>query len=255
MIAEPVAFPSLHAQPLNIPGLLRAPEKFSGVVVIAHGSAGPDSRGPALAEALAGRGLASLEIDMWAPRGLKGGLDRPKSIPDTLPDVFGAFEYLSARTGIDPTRIGIAGFSWGGVLSMLTATSPYAEPWLGGRRFAAHAPFYPVCWAYNRVPGLEFQDFTGAPILLQCGARDAYDPPGAPEALRDETERKAPGLLRLIVHEGATHAFDRTEPDMTIRDPFAHGGKGGEVLFAANAAAAQAARSAAAEFFAAQFAR
>ena len=249
---ERVTFDSLHSpDPLKIPALYSRPKAPSGAaVVIVHGSSGPDSRGPALAAALLGAGMATLEIDMWAPRGLKGGLDRPKSLTDTLPDVFGAFAYLAGRDDVDAERIGIAGFSWGGVMSMLTATRPHAERWLqGGERFAAHAPFYPVAWAYDRVPGLEFREFTGAPILLQCGALDSYDPPGAPERLRDETERLAPGLLRLIVHEGATHAFDRTEPDMMIRDPFAHGGQGGEVLFAANGEAAAAARAAAAKFF------
>jgi len=251
--AERVAFASLHSpDPLQIPALFSRPKTSSGAaVVIVHGSSGPDSRGPALATALLGAGIATLEIDMWAPRGLKGGLDRPKALTDTLPDVFGAFAYLASRDEIDPTKIGMAGFSWGGVMSMLTATRPHAERWLAeGQRFAAHAPFYPVAWAYNRAPGLEFREFTGAPILLQCGALDAYDPPGAPERLRDETERLAPGLLRLIVHDDATHAFDRTEPDMTIRDPFAHGGQGGAVLFAANPRAAEAARAEAVMFFA-----
>ncbi len=248
-----VAFPSLHEpEPILVPARYWPPRRpENGVVVIAHGSAGPDSRGPALAAELEQRGIGSLELDMWTPRGLKGGLDRPKSIPETLPDVFGAFVWLSQRDEVDPARIGIAGFSWGGVLAMLTATRPYAERFLpGGARFAAHAPFYPVAWAYNRIPGLEFAELTGAPVLLQCGALDAYDPAGAPERLKDETQARAPGVLRLIVHEDATHAFDRDGPDLTVRDPFAHGGQGGEVLFAANPRAAEAARRAAAEFFA-----
>lgn len=247
---EPVEFPSLHESPLTIPALWR-PSAGRGAVVIAHGSLGPDSRGPALAAALAEAGIASLEIDMWRPRGLSGSLDRPKTIPETLPDVFGAFAYLAARGDVDPRRIGISGFSWGGVLSMLTATRAYAERWLGAdRRFAAHAPFYPACWIYNAAPGFEFRDLTGAPILLQVGELDAYDPPGTPQRLRDAVEREAPGVLRLVSHAGATHAFDRTEPDKTVTDPFAHGGRGGEVLFAANPEAAARARAAAARFFA-----
>jgi dienelactone hydrolase len=91
-------------------------------------------------------------------------------------------------------------------------------------------------------------------VLLQVGALDAYDPAGAPEALRDEVEKIAPGLITLVVHADATHAFDRSaEPDMVVADPFAHGGRGGEVLFAANPAAAAAARQEAAKFFAKVF--
>src|ERR1700677_3397682 len=141
----PVTFPSLHPTPLRISALLRMSDttpRPSPAVVIAHGSAGPDSRGPSCSRVLNAAGIATLEIDMWTPRGLKGGLDRPKSIPDTLPDVFGAFKFLASDPRIDPRRIGIMGFSWGGALSMLTATTPYAEQYLpAGERFAAHAPF------------------------------------------------------------------------------------------------------------------
>ena len=38
---------------------------------------------------------------------------------------------------IDPNRIGIMGFSWGGVMSMLTATRKYAVQAEPGQRFAA----------------------------------------------------------------------------------------------------------------------
>src|SRR5580692_9445754 len=116
----PVTFPSLHPTPLQIPALLRMPDaapRPSPAVVVAHGSAGPDSRGPSYSRVLNAAGIPTLEIDMWTPRGLKGGLDRPKSIPDTLPDVFGALCFLASDRAIDPQRIGIMGFSWGGALS------------------------------------------------------------------------------------------------------------------------------------------
>src|ERR1700691_5865554 len=154
------------------------------VVVIAHGSSGPDSRGRSYAEALGRVHMSSLELDMWTPRSLKGGLDRPKSVADTLPDVFGAFRYLTTRPEFDPLRIGLMGFSWGGVLSMLAATRAVSRRYLrNGERFAAHAPLYPVCWLYNQAPGYEFRDLTGAPILLQCGSADTYDEPDSAEKL------------------------------------------------------------------------
>jgi len=253
-IAEAVVFASLHApDPLQIPALFKRPKAASGrapAVVIAHGSAGIDSRGPSYSRALNAAGIATLEIDMWAARGLKGGLDRPKVIQDTLPDVFGAFRWLAARPDIDAARIGIMGFSWGGVLSMLSATKPYAERYLKpGERFAAHAPLYPVCWVYNRVPGFEFKEFTGAPVFIQCGADDTYDEPDTGEKLVRSLEALAPGLLSITTYPNATHAFDRAEPAMTITDPFSHVGKGGQVLFAPNSEAAEAARAATVGFF------
>ena len=254
MNVEEIAFPSLHSKdPLHIPAVLKAPARIaaaSPVVVIVHGSAGPDSRGPGYSSELSRAGLATLEIDMWTARGLKGGMDRPGTIQETLPDVYGAFEWLAARPQFDPGRIGIMGFSWGGVLSMLTATRPYTERFLApGRRFAAHAPLYPCCWLYNNVPGFEFESFTGAPIFLQCGELDAYDEPDAGEKLARSVAEKAPGLLRVKTYSGATHAFDRTEPAVTVQDPRSHQGKGGDVLFASNPEAAAEALAATAAFF------
>jgi len=84
-------------------------------------------------------------------------------VAETLPDAFAALAFLAARPGVDARRIGIMGFSWGGVVSMLSATrtanQTFGRPDLA---FAAHAPLYPVCWVYNRVPGYEFVDLTGA---------------------------------------------------------------------------------------------
>jgi dienelactone hydrolase len=239
---------------MRIPARLRIPDAATmrgPAVVIAHGSAGPDSRGAAYAQALGETGVSSLEIDMWAARGLKGGLDRPKHVSDTLPDVFGAFRYLVSRPEFDALRIGVMGFSWGGVLSMLTATRAVSRRYLrNGERFAAHAPLYPVCWLYNNAPGYEFRDLTGAPILLQCGAADAYDEPDSAEKLLASLDSSDRACVRAIVYPDATHAFDQVdEPARTVFDPVAYLGRGGEVAFTPNPQAGQAARAATAAFF------
>jgi dienelactone hydrolase len=253
MRSETVEFPAESAvRAMRIPGVLRIPDAPSrAAVVIAHGSSGPDSRGPAYAQALADAGIVSLEIDMWRPRGLKGGLDRPRSVADTFPDVFGAFRYLTTRAEVDALRIGVLGFSWGGVLAMLTATRAVARRYLrNGERFAAHAPLYPVCWLYNRVEGYEFRDLTGAPILLQTGAQDDYDAPDAAEKLLATLDSSDRASIESLVHAGATHAFDQVgEPARRVTDPLAHEGQGGEVNFTPDPIAGEAARAAAAAFF------
>jgi dienelactone hydrolase len=254
VLVRRVAFDSLHRpEPLAIPAIFRMPQdaaRPTPAVVVVHGSAGVDSRGPAYARALNAAGVATLEIDMWAARGVKGALERPRTIQETLPDAFGAFRFLASDPAIDAARIGVMGFSWGGVVSMLTATRPYTVAALGeGARFAAHAPLYPVCWLYNRVPGFEFRDFTGAPIFIQCGERDAYDLPDTGEKLVQSLAAIAPGLASIRTYADATHAFDRSEPAMTVTDPFSHLGQGGEVLFAPNPEAAAQARAATVAFF------
>ncbi len=255
-----VSFATLHDEPLTVAGELRLPpppaeprpaEPLPAVLLL-HGSAGVDGRGERLARALNEAGVATLEIDMWAPRGLAGGLARPSHPAETLPDAFGALRYLATRGDIDPRRIGVAGFSWGGVVSMLSATRRYASAYQGvpPLRFAAHAPFYPVCWFYNRVPGYEFGDLTGAPVFLQAGELDAYDEPDGCEKMVAALEPLDRRHLRVRVYPGATHAFDRLQAAVTVRDPHAHEGRGGEVDFVPNPAVADESRRATVAFFA-----
>lgn len=252
-----VSYPSLHPKPLTIAAQLRVPAVAHEVpaVVIVHGSSGVDSRGSFHAEALNQAGIASLEIDMWSPRHLKGGLDRPKNAIETLPDVYGAFKFLASRPEIDPSRIGIMGFSWGGVLSMLTATLPYTRQYLGDRHFAAHAPFYPVCWRYNQVPGWEFREFTGAPVLIQAGAADTYDDPDTCTQLVASLSPEARKWIKAKVYPGATHAWDRlAEGPITVFDPNAAKGQGAQVDFIPNPKVASASRRTTVKFFQQAFA-
>lgn len=148
----------------------RAPGKPPAVLIV-HGSAGVDTRGPLMANALLQVGIATFEIDMWTPRRLRDGVNSvPRPAIETLPDAFGALKFLSSFPLIDPARIGITGFSLGGAVSMLTASKPLADQYgPPGLRFRAHAPLYPVCWAYNspQRPQYVFKELTGAPVLIQ----------------------------------------------------------------------------------------
>ncbi|MBK6806386.1 MAG: prolyl oligopeptidase family serine peptidase, partial [Betaproteobacteria bacterium] len=63
-----------------------------------------------------------------------------------------ALEYLASRPEIDPARIGVMGFSWGGMLSIVAATDRFTtELAQGKRRFKAHLALYPVCWIHGSV--------------------------------------------------------------------------------------------------------
>lgn len=249
-----VAFQTLDsAKPLAEAAVLRIPinaPRPMPAVVIVHGTSGVDSRGHSYAVELNNAGIATLEIDMWSARGISSPADRPKGVPLTLPDAYGAFKLLAANPAVDAQRIGIMGFSWGGVVSMLTATRPYSEKYLGKDiKFAAHAPNYPVCWVYNRAPGYEFKDLTGAPILLQAGAQDTYDLPDTCPALVKSLAASASRLITVKVYADAGHGWDRIEPTITIEDPYAHLGKGGKVVMAGNGSVAAKSRATTVAFF------
>lgn len=251
-----VAFETAASPALTVAGKLCLPMETAtpagrlAAVVICHGSDGVDGRGDFYAPALHGAAIATLEIDMWAARGTaRGAGARPRSPVDTVPDAFAALRCLAAQPEIDPARIGVMGFSWGGVVSLLSATRRHVWALAGeGPAFAAHAALYPVCWAYSRLPALALTDLTGAPILIQTGEADAYDTPGAGERLTASL-RASGADVTGVVHAGATHGFDRDLPAQVIDDPFAHEGAGGPVLMEFDPVAAGAAREEISRFF------
>jgi dienelactone hydrolase len=216
-------------------GILRVPYASGAeplpAIVIVHGSGGVDSRGEHYAAALNRAGVVTLEIDLWAPRHVRSAAERPRNVSETLPDAFAALSFLSEQPQeVDSARIGIMGFSWGGVVSMLSATQANRDRYAtGAQAFAAHAPLYPVCWVYNRAPGYEFTELTGAPVFIQAGTADTYDRPDRCLKLQQSLPAAAQSLVNVRMHGGATHAWERREPDATINDPFSHEGQGGPV--------------------------
>jgi len=191
-------------------------------VIILHSSSGVDSTGQFYASELNDAGIATLELDLWGSRGLQGGGDRPATPQETLPDVFAALHYLAQQPNIDAERIGVIGFSWGGVLSMLTATEQYMAMTGTELRFAGHVAHYPICWLYNNVPGFNFSGLTGAPVLIQTGELDDYDLPETCPNLVDYLAEVDRELVEVKVFEGAYHAWDRLEPTWVVFDPVSH---------------------------------
>lgn len=224
------------------------PKRNLAAVVILHGSAGVDFRGDFYASALNAAGIATLEIDMWDARGLTGlGDSRPPLPFSTYPDAFRALAFLATVPGINANRIGVLGFSWGGVISVASATENVvkgvSKPFAGGRRFKAHVANYPVCYAYNNpyIPMSEFgadkgNALTGAPLMIQIGSNDDYDRLDASgngslaclalEAGLTDSER---AVVDVVPYEGAYHAWDRLMVPVSAEDPFAHFGLGGTV--------------------------
>ena len=236
--------PLTVAGKLRVPDLAETPPGGAPAMLVCHGSGGVDQRGEFYIGALNAAGIATLEIDMWAARGsARGAGARARSVAETLPDAFGALAFLRDQPEIDPARIGIMGFSWGGVVTLLSAARRVSEAMRGeGPGFAAHAAFYPVVWAYNVAPGMDLDDLTGAPVLIQCGAADAYDDPDGLDQLMGRLSPQVRALVTPMTYPAATHAFDRDAPEVIVTDPFAHKGAGGEVRFAFNPEAAEAAR-------------
>jgi dienelactone hydrolase len=192
------------AAKLVLPAREAAPSSLA-CVLICHGSDGVDGRGEFHAAALHAAGIATLEIDMWSARGAtRGAAARPGSPLDTLPDAF-ALQFLGRQPEIDPRKIGVMGFSWGGVVALVSATDERSRTLRGeAPAFAAHAAFYPVCWAYRRLQALSLAGLTGAPILIQTGEADGYDPPGAAAALVSALRAEGAARIEWLSYRGRT---------------------------------------------------
>ncbi|WP_166822395.1 dienelactone hydrolase family protein [Iodobacter violaceini] len=253
-----VHFPAFGGKtPLDVMGVFRTPQgtgKFP-VVIILHGSAGIDSRGAMHAQNLAKAGIASLELDMWGARGLSGGAKgRPDKVHDTLPDLWGAEVWLANQEKIDAKRIGVMGFSWGGVMAMLSATAENGPP-AGVPPLQGNIALYPVCWAYNKVPGYRFQALRATKVLILAGAKDRYDDneQACPELVQS-LEPEYRNQLSVQVYPNAEHGFDMLEKENHYQDPYSHRGKGGESISAPNPEAREDARRRVVSFFNERFA-
>jgi dienelactone hydrolase len=245
-----IQFASLHETPLRIGARLRIPEsdRPAPAVLILHGSAGPSGREGGYARQLNNAGIITLEPDQWSARGLKGGAEgRPRTVLETLPDVFGAKAFLATHPKVDAARIGIMGFSFGAVAAMLSATRALSDR---HGAFAAYMPHYPVCWTYNNAPGFEFSKLVTAPIFIVTGALDQYD--NDPDALPKLVASLSPAdraNVRWRVIADAHHGFDMPGVDMVVQDPAGNRGKGGDVIMRYNQAATAVSHPLAVNFF------
>lgn len=248
-----VAFKSLHDQPLSIAARLRVPQDGKDkhpAVVLLHGSAGPSLREGGYADVLNAAGFVTLEPDLWAARGFKGGAVGRPMPADALADLYGARALLAAHPAVDAARIGVGGFSFGGVLAMYAATRARNDAFLKGGRFPAIMPVYPAAWAYNKVPGFEFGDLVDTKMLLITGALDQYDnDPQISAKLLAGLKPADAAKIKLQVMPDSHHGFDMPGVDMEVTDPFGNQGKGGKVIMRYNPDTTAQAHRLAVEFF------
>jgi uncharacterized protein len=240
-----------------VKGELRLPQTGADrlpAVLVLHSSAGYDGERASYEyiERLNREGIATFRIHMFSKaRG------RPRSTRDVLPHAYGGLLYLAAHPRIDPQRIGVIGFSYGGVMSVLSSSQELTQEYAGGKaRFAAHIALYPVCSAHlqilggsNRVYAASvYQHVTGAPVHILSGELDSYDDPDScpkfvaalPDGVREH--------YAATVYPGAYHVFDEPGANRSHRDRYARGN--GIVVVRYSAQAADKAYSFAALFFA-----
>ena len=198
----------------TVSGELRIPdskrERLPAVIIV-NSSPGFDGRGAFYAEALNRAGIATLEIDMLQGRGI------PASPRDNMPHAYQSLQYLARHYRIDEAHIGIMGFSWGAIISLLTSSEELTHQYGGGNPpFAAHLGMYPQCWLLRNVlsgkdkslKSSTFGRVTGRPIHILVGNKDDYDDPDGCQQFLATLPAQARPQFSLTVYEGATFAWD-----------------------------------------------
>ncbi|TPN54082.1 dienelactone hydrolase family protein [Mesorhizobium sp. B1-1-7] len=191
------ALKAVPGTPLN--GYLTRPPgegPFPAVVVL-HGCTGlsPDVK-KTWSERLSSWGYVSLFVDSFSTRGIRETCDG-KPLADRVYDAYGALEFLSKYSFVDPRRIALAGSSAGGTTTLEAVQSGGAEH-LMERKFKAAIAYYPNCSATNGDMAV--------PTLILIGELDDWTP--AKKCLGMMARRNGKGsAVQLDVFKGARHAF------------------------------------------------
>jgi dienelactone hydrolase len=155
-------------------------------------------------------GFATLTYDSFAARGLsEADIVASSAGPpfaSAVADAFAALRLLASDPRIDPRRIGIVGFSFGGEIAHLTAMARLRSVLMPDQvQFAAHVAYYPAgIYGATAEPGA----YTGAPILMLLGEQDDNLPVTKVEGyLASAMDAGYPPPIEVLIYPGAHHAW------------------------------------------------
>lgn len=173
---------------------------------------------------LAQNGFAALVVDSFATRGYAQSRHPIRAINVTesmmVADAFAGLSWLAARPDVDRNRIANIGFSYGGMVTVLTAYEQLRALFVPTPdRFAAHVSYYGPT-----VPRLEDYRTTGAPVAILNGALDKNFSPKRLELIAQDL-REGGSAVENIVFEEAYHQWDSDDHERRW-DPFNIAGLG-----------------------------
>jgi dienelactone hydrolase len=214
----------------NLVGYLFSPSGGGAhpAVVMLHGRAGPYSslangvytaatlskRHKEWGEFWSERGFVALLVDSFSPRGYAAGFpkgsyeDRPSAVSEQTVrplDAYGALRYLRGRGDIIADRIGVQGWSNGGMTVLVTMSdhAPGIDHPTPATGFRAAIAEYPGCG----MDAIKGRYLSYAPILMMIASADAEVSPKRCEDFAQKA-RASGNNLEAIVYSGAEHDFD-----------------------------------------------
>ena len=156
---------------------------------------------------LAQHGFAALVVDSFGARGYGSSPHPLRAINVTesmmLADAFACLVWLARHAEIDPQRIHNIGFSYGGMICLLTAYEQLARLFVTGpERFAGHVSYYGPT-----VPRLEDYATTGAPVAIMNGSLDDNFDEKRLELIAGDL-KKGGSTVDNLVFDNAYHQWD-----------------------------------------------
>ena len=236
---ETIKFPSRDGK-TELTGYLFKPTTAGphAAVVMLHGRAGSySSLKPGVVDAnnltarhrmwgefWAVRGYVALHVDSFGPRGFAQGFPkgsykrRPAEVNEQTIrplDAYGALDYLRSRNDVIADRIGVQGWSNGGMtlLVAMGANAPRVAPDMADRvRLAKPAPASDFRAAIAQYPGCVVQRDQGdyapyAPLMMLVASDDDEVSPKVCAMLAAQLQQRG-AELEFVVYQGAHHAYD-----------------------------------------------
>lgn len=198
---------SEDGNPLILDGILTKPNgkgPFPAVVLL-HGCGGLEDgkpRSEAWSNRLVAFGYATLQLDSFAPRGIKDDCKIPSSIilRARAHDAYDAKSYLSELPYVDRNRIAVLGWSHGGMTVLNIIENTYRDD----KPFKAAIAFYPWC---------SFLTQPNSPLMILIGESDDWTP--AYRCSRAMPSMQTEHEIILKIYPGAYHDFDWEGMDET----------------------------------------
>jgi dienelactone hydrolase len=217
------ALPTTGLGYLSLPPGASAAQPVPAMVILPGSGGISPGREHDYAKLLNRNGIAAFIIEYYEPRGMNRSFSymlRAGTVTefDIVVDAYSALKLLSTDPAIDPRRIGVMGFSYGGMATRITMDDRIraaVAPQLPG--FALHADFYGPCFQKLGTPKTN-----GAPLLALRGTADNSNDLNA--CAQREKELQALGVaVERHTFEGAGHAWEVETPQQLNDKPYIAG--------------------------------
>lgn len=190
-----------------ITGVLTYPQGTVGnvpVMVIMHSSGGINNSIGEWSDTFLKIGIATFVVDSFGPRGISTTTEDQAQITSgaSVIDALMALKIVATQPKVDPKRIGVIGFSRGGLAAATSSFEAVRAAVLGADnplKFALHVPFYGGCTQVGTP--------TSSPILLFAAAHDDFV--SIKSCNSAVTQMKAKGAnIEYVVYSSVFHGFD-----------------------------------------------